>query len=527
VIENLVDAWLTEASERSYESPFAQLLMIEGNVLLQGPMHHAHEHGKDILAWSPTQELCVYQLKGGAGRLDLKGVEAAEPQLTAASISTVTHPSLPAAQPPARVILVTNQTATGPAQDRLRVMSDGLVQRGLAPLHLVEKAELISRFVDAEGRFFPSSPKGLSTFLSLFLADGRGPLPRNDIFRLLEEILPVTGPRPRATVTARAISSACLTLAFAIRNWVESENHAEIAIAWACLSAQILRVVERTKLGRVRWDASYRLALEGARRHARLLLVEALAAEDLAVPAPTEPLVYAARVIKVCGIASALAISERVEFGQNYEQRGKAGELILRERDCFRVVGEIQAPEFFLSILALSEAGEYRASSSLLLSWIAGLASSNRPDSTLALPDPYHSVEEVITDLLPPRGSLLSDEDFAGSAYTLHIGIRWAVRRLWRQSLASVWSNVTRINHHSFDPSHSIDYLVPKAPRGDWNSWFYPTPTSWADLVADADVLDQSGLPETLLQCPEIIPFYCLALPHRFNRTVADLLDSL
>ena len=46
MIENLVDAWLTEASERSYEAAFGQLLAIEGHRVIQGPMHHAHEHGE-------------------------------------------------------------------------------------------------------------------------------------------------------------------------------------------------------------------------------------------------------------------------------------------------------------------------------------------------------------------------------------------------------------------------------------------------------------------------------------------------
>ena len=36
MIENLVDAWLTEASERSYEAAFGQLLVIEGHRVIQG-----------------------------------------------------------------------------------------------------------------------------------------------------------------------------------------------------------------------------------------------------------------------------------------------------------------------------------------------------------------------------------------------------------------------------------------------------------------------------------------------------------
>ena len=174
MLEKLVDAWLTDASERSYEAAFGQLLVIEGHRVIHGPMHHPYEHGKDIIAWNPEGELCAYQLKGGSGTLDVRRIEAIQNQLLTAAAAVVRHPSLHTPQPPDRVFLVTNQSATGPAQDHISVLSEGNRSRRLAPLHLIEHAELLSRFVEAEGQFFPSSPTVLNAFLTLFLADGRG-----------------------------------------------------------------------------------------------------------------------------------------------------------------------------------------------------------------------------------------------------------------------------------------------------------------------------------------------------------------
>ena len=217
MIENLVAAWLTDASERSYEAAFAQLLVIEGHTVIQGPMHHAHEHGKDIIALDPDGELCVYQLKGGSGKLDTGGVEEAQQQLFVASAAVVAHPSLPEPCLPSRVYLVTNQVATGPAQGRILVLSQGNEVAGRAPLSLTERDELLSRFIQAEGRFFPSSPRALKAFLGLFLADGHGPIPPIEFFTLLEAILPVDGGRPAAAAAQREISSAALTVSFALR----------------------------------------------------------------------------------------------------------------------------------------------------------------------------------------------------------------------------------------------------------------------------------------------------------------------
>ena len=298
-------------------------------------------------------------------------------------------------------------------------------------------------------------------------------------------------------------------------------------MGWICYATQVLRLAEKANLDRTRWETSYQLALEEARRHARDLLDEAAAADDLLIPNLAESIVYGVRAVKVCGLASAFAISERIERGPDHTYRGIAGELVVREREYFRIVGEVQAPEYFLSILALNEAGEYRIATLMLLSWVASVARANQIGSAVARPNPYRSVEDVILDGLQPNDTALAAETFAGSAYTVQVGVRWAARRLWRQTLNAVWPDVSRLNHYSVEPAEPSDYLAPESTQGKLRSWFYPTPKSWSELLAEAAQCDFSALPSTLLGCPEFVPFYCLALPHRFNGLVPDLLDRL
>ena len=64
MIERLIENWLTRSGERGYEVPFAQLLTSEGHRVIQGPVHHPFEHGKDILTFAPNGQLHAYQLKG-------------------------------------------------------------------------------------------------------------------------------------------------------------------------------------------------------------------------------------------------------------------------------------------------------------------------------------------------------------------------------------------------------------------------------------------------------------------------------
>ena len=140
---------------------------------------------------------------------------------------------------------------------------------------------------------------------------------------------------------------------------------------------------------------------------------------------------------------------------------------------------------------------------------------------------PYYTVESILRNSLQPEAASLATESFDGSAYSVHVGVRWAARRMWRQFLNAMWRNVSRLGHIEFRPGETHDYLAPESSRGKLRSWFYQTPTSWSDLRAEVEELDFSELPDALLQCPEFVPFYCLALPHHFNSVVSDLLDHL
>ena len=150
MIGKLLDAWLTNASERTYEAAFAQLLLLEGHRVIQGPLHHGHEHGKDIIAEDKDGKLHVYQLKGGPGKLNKAKIDDVQSQLHTASLTAVTHPALAHQRRPDGVVLVTNQDATPQAQSHLASLSVGNLEGGLPPIVLVERSDLVSRFLQAQ-----------------------------------------------------------------------------------------------------------------------------------------------------------------------------------------------------------------------------------------------------------------------------------------------------------------------------------------------------------------------------------------
>jgi hypothetical protein len=49
VIERVIENWLTNANERSYQIPFCQLLVAEGETVIYVSPHGPFEQGKDVV----------------------------------------------------------------------------------------------------------------------------------------------------------------------------------------------------------------------------------------------------------------------------------------------------------------------------------------------------------------------------------------------------------------------------------------------------------------------------------------------
>ena len=151
MIERLIENWLTSARECDYEVPFAQLLASEGHRILQGPVHHPFEHGKDIITFAPDGELHAYQLKG-PDLVRLGDFEKIQAQLLALSGAAITHPAVNSDRPADRVFLVTNATLTPPVRDRIEKFNTSIKASGWPRIEPIERDHLLARFVAAHGK---------------------------------------------------------------------------------------------------------------------------------------------------------------------------------------------------------------------------------------------------------------------------------------------------------------------------------------------------------------------------------------
>jgi hypothetical protein len=522
VLARIVDSWLINAGERGYEAAFAQMLASEGYRILHAAVHHPFEHGKDIVAATPEGHLHAFQLKGGDVSLgDLDDIQG---QLLTLATTAIRYPGVEPPRLPDRAFLVTSGRLSPPARDRIAARNDGVRAAGGVPIEVIERDQLVGRFVAAHTAYLPEGLEELSHLLQFVLQDGGGPLPVRRFFDLLHGILS-SKPIRTPLHASRAIGAATVFASYAIGPWERQSNHLAVAEGWFSLACTILWLAEERSLDEAAWLTSYELARDSGRRALRLMLDEAVAAPDLVVPDVVDGMVYPARACVVFGYAAAMLLSEPlINDAPAIVEPIRA--LLMRELKYIRAHGEASAPFILMIATALDRLGEPAESLTLATKWAKDLAARNMSGSDSAIADPYHSIGDLLLHQMGVETEV-AEEDFEGQAYTLHVFIEWLARRDARPIVARLWPNVTRLHFCEFRPSRPHHLLAHSDPEGEMHTWAPATPQSWSALRAQSGTMAEAELPSRLWQKLEMLPYLPLLMPYRLTASVARALDYL
>lgn len=170
--------------------------------------------------------------------------------------------------------------------------------------------------------------------------------------------------------------------------------------------------------------------------------------------------------------------------------------------------------------------GQISTAERMMIALVRVLSKQNQQQSHNALADPYHDTEQV---LLHQWGadSDLDGEQFDGRSYMLFVAIEWLARRLWRQTLAVMWSDITRVQFVEVQPPSPDQYLAVEDDDCELKTWFAGRPQSWANLLKGSKELDRSRLPKILWDRREMIPFLPLLFPYRLTATLSHAIHEV
>jgi hypothetical protein len=522
IVERAVADWLTRATERSYQLPFAQVLMSKGYAVIQISTHGPLEQGKDLVAKDNRGRFHAYQMK--CGNINLKVWHEIRGEVDDLIRLPIANPSVPK-KSHYTSYLVTN----GHVSEEVRRQIDETNQdndlkgRGYSFLKLIELDELKKLFTDTAKHLWPSELADTRQFLNLLASDGCDFFPKEAFSDFLETWMF----RAKSPSVARNLISASIVVAAQLLQPFESvENWFAVSEGWTCLSAAILRLAARHEIRPAEWEQSFKLTSAASMNALQSLKEECLSRQDLL----EGPLIgdggylYRARTVLVMGALSALELSG-VRSGRAEEFDVRLKNWILGNTAHLWYWGESAFPCYLNIIRYLEAVAEKDLAREILESTLKRTLTCNAADSPGGIPDPYVQVSEVVSGTILAEDNLLDLRQFTASAYELESLVQMAVRRGYRDLLESCWYSISKIQYAEFVPDEPSDYFAWHSAKGRNLSRFSKPTQSYHELELQSVPSASCAIP-FLEIARTVFPFWLMVCPHRASPPLVAIVDD-
>ena len=496
MIERIVENWLTNATERSFQIPFCQLLSSQGEKLLYIASHGQFEKGKDVITELPSGRLRAYQMKAGDIKLaQWRDIDKQVNNLVELPIHLPAVASNEWHEP----YLVTNGRVEDTVLDYINTANEGWLRRSFPhPLRTLEKSNLVRQFTELHGTFLPKETRDFQAFL--------------------EDTLNLSAPTVKRLDAARAIASCLLLTSYILGDTVRAENHWPQFEAWTMVCSYVVAMATKYALDTSSWKASYDLALLSARRALDALVKECedrrhfIEGDWLA-----DGYFYSGRQTLLIGMIAAWSLNQRrVGTPQQFplEFFHKAIRLSF-------YWGEGATPFLALTALDLEMRCLPREAEQLMLE-ILNIAGQANQRGNRGVPDIFVPVEDALA--FQHRLKPYEQRSYAGFSYVIEPVTEYLARRWRRQGLARYWRGLTQINLMTSIPNQDWEWYRWRAEDLELASRRFPEPQSWQLLREHAETRSAAELPDVLKSEPEFLSYFVLVFPHRFNvRTMRGL----
>ncbi|QQS18326.1 hypothetical protein IPL68_06955 [Candidatus Saccharibacteria bacterium] len=515
----LVENWLTNAGELTYTAPFVQLLINEGYTVLQakgGPT----EQGKDIIARDTNGNIHCYQLKHGSiGSSDWQQYRAQLDDLTEIPPK---HPSIPANLTSWQCHLVTNGDITGQTSITIVDYSKARSKKGNMALQTTSKEELLRRFTDSFGRFFPIEPNDIRVFFELFCDDGDNTLKRSEFKLLFEHYLSEFDVKRSKQKKLESIQAAPILTSYLLTNKYAKENYTALIDAWVLMLLTILHYAAKWSLDEKKYAATESLILDEIDRLISCLFNDVATDDNNLVDASyglfSEPIMtYKLRCAELLGY-----ISAAVNYSSLSGRALPVVDVVLAEKMAQMHQKKIVISEAGLSfqfnyILASAIHGKETATVAELIRLVDGVLSAH-VDEGDGLLSPYYTTEQAVANMLDVGEPI--DETFNNRSYMLWPAVLLLAKYDQRDFLNDRWQVLSEISMEEIVAHDSNDLLLWRIKNADLLDTFPNSAQSWASLRAIATKSYDNDIPAILLKRKYLIPLWVLAMPHRLTPNV-------
>lgn len=531
MIEKLLENWLDNSTERSYQSVFVQMLSAQGYRVVHSTRHASLEYGKDILAIDQNKNGCIFQLKSHPGKkLGLSQFrDEIQLQLVQLMTQAVVFPGFPA--PPYKAYLVSN----GYFEEEVQRAIDDLNKMPSYPtkVSLLSRGNLLDWCKDFGSSLWPSELTDSRSLLELFLSDPRDILPAIKLSQLIGKVLALESADTKLQSEAaffRAITSSALLTGIATAAFAEVENHFAVICAWTLFAVSVIATAEK-----------HAYKIEGATKET-LQLAEGAITDALSQlwnevldrkhliegEALSDSEIYGWRYTTLLGLLSCLAILDEGVCCLTENVRAKLNEWLIQRHSNIDLWGEGAVACLVPWLIWLRKHDASIRPDLEIAGLVRGVIARNQSKSKSQLASPYYSYAEIVRFnlrlLKAGEISAVGQDTFAGSSFTAEPLFHLLVRTNLKQTCKMLWPDFTRIAQLVCMPDNSWEYCRLNITIGAQETKVYPHTYKWSDLKTEAIGSGKATLPAELAKRPWLLALWWQVAPYRYTTDSSRLL---
>ena len=530
MLERIIENWLDNTSERSFQQPYCYILSTEGHTIIHSTRHSAMEMGKDIITIGPDGTPCAFQLKSGNISLAKWRNEVASQTSDLVNLQ-VTHPSVDSSRHH-RSYLVTNgrieEEVSRAIDDRNRTWAS----QGQSYLHLktIVRGELLAKAKELGTDLWPSELNDIKTLLEMFLENGKGVLPKAKLASLFESTFPLKlrgdARAPTKKHCSRIIASAGILCAIAISSFSNEDNHVAEIEAWMMYIAYVFALSERWNLSVDTYKNELKIAIQSIYTSLANLCDEIKEREYLVESdLLTDSYTYSVRLTWLVGLISIYALWRPSE-GEPIDEIDNFLREFCKEKQSQLVLwGEATIPQWLSFCWYCQKINATKESNDSLCYLIAKICKRNGPNPRTFLANPYYEAEDILPHIFELAEEPLMDS-FKGQSYALEGLVHLSARRDLKKSMKRLWPEITKLAYASFEPENFSDFYRWRNEEGINKIVFPKHKQEWEKLKALSFESEGTCIPPTIKNDPILLLLFLCVYPHRMNAEIMRWLDT-
>jgi hypothetical protein len=530
LIERLIENWLDKANERSFQVPFCQSLVSKGHTIIHMTDHNPMEMGKDIITIDSDGTPCAFQLKSVYGKkLTLsKWRNDLGKQLNSLALGKIIDPSLNTQKPHKPYIVINgdfDEKVKREIDDFNRLLVD--TNRKESIIRTITKGQLLKSFIDIQNKLWPIELTDIKSFLEIFLLDGNGNIPKDKFSRLIINSLPFGRAKVPVKELQRHITATSIISASAISSFSLQNNHFAEFESWVIFLSIVLSIVEKnnfnikfflnqiTIIENAIYNSLKRICLEFISLDGKLKIENEM----------SEAILNRERHTCLLGLMGLYGLwRKHLKIVEDEE------DIFIKKyyNNCYQLLslwGEYSIPQFLSTYFYIRKIDATPKPDFLLYGIINAITFNNKRKTERWLANPYYSLEEIYTYIINIEDKPFK-YSFKGSSYTLESIVHLFVRTNWKQTMKSVWPDVTRIFFESFMPDNMWEYYFWKCDTGKNITKIIPSLKEWNDLKKESYENKGLEIPDLIKGFPLLYLAFLIVYPHRINASGVRWLSS-